>query len=479
MRVVLIDAVGSTESDRLARDMTGRLTSEAFFDTVIRVRWSARSDPAEQDDAVARLERSMHHADAVVTLPWTAAEPLGAVDETWVERTRWLCQAAGASGVQTLIFGSSALGYSPGRPAAPANETWPMTGLSEKSTSRVLADADTIVGEFERERPVVRVVRLRPALVFDPAVDAPRSSRRPAGAEGELREAGTEVQVLGPAELIRSYRLALTGSVFGPFNLAPPPVPLESLLNGARRPERRPWRLRPATDRPGLDWLRLATTSPILDTSRAARELRFTAVAPTARAASRDPFAVGSIHGPAPVSDFRARSLYQKAVAYFGDCVREIGDNDWGRPAWSGKNLVGLVGDAARDQHELTMRLRGCTEAEAQAQLPDDPLGVDRVDGWELAVEQARSALDHRAADLPVAPLGQASPLGQLLADSAAGLVARGWCLKRALHRDPGADPELLGFLDERLSTGPSPAGVPNQLLVDRPRPAHATSRRR
>jgi UDP-glucose 4-epimerase len=478
MRVVLIDAVGSVESDRLAQEVTGRLTSEAFFDTVIRVRWPGGSEDQSRDEAVAALRRSMHLADAVVTLPWTAAMAIDELEEAWPERTRWLCEAVDEAGVQTLIFGSSALGYAAGGGSEPADEAWPMTGLSEKRASRLLAAADTVVGEFERDRPVVRVVRLRPALVFDPVSDAARAARRSSAEEPGLRAQAGEVQVLATPDLTRAIRLALTASVSGPFNLAGPPVRAENLLD-AWRPERRrrPWRR--ASAHRTVDWLMLAATIPLLDTSRAARELGFTAVAPTGRAQAERLSEVVNVpaNGATPVSDFRANALYRKAVDYFGDCVREVGDDNWARPAWPGMTIYGLVADAARDQHELTMRLRGCNEAEARSFLPEDPLGVDRVDGWELAVEQARGALDQRAGDLPTAPLGQASPLGELLADSAAGLVARGWCLERALDREAGADAELIGFLEERLSAGQSPAGVPAGVLLDRAQPAASRPR--
>ena len=462
MRVVLIDAVGSAESDRLAQEVTDGLTSEAFFDTVIRVRWPAGSEADEsRKEAVAALGRSMHLADAVVTLPWTAATPLEALDEAWPERTRWLCEAVDASGVQALIFGSSALGYTAGRSDEAADETWPMTGLSEKRASRVLAEADSIVGEFERDRPVVRVVRLRPALVFDPVSDAPRVSRMNSAEEPELRRQARDVQVLATGDLTRAIRLALTGSLSGPFNLAAPAVTLETLLE-AGRPERRrrPWRR--TAPHPGVDWLALAGGTPLLDTSRAARELGFIAVAPTGHVAAERlaDVVTASSSGTGAVSDFRAHALYQKAVDYFGGCVGEIGEDDWSRQAWPGTDLIGVVGAAAREQDELTLRVRGYTETEAKGVLPDDPLGIDRVAGWKLAVEQAQSALEERAGDLPKAPLGQASPLGQLLAASAAGLVARGWCVERALDREPSLDAELSGFLGERLSAGPPPGGV-------------------
>lgn len=478
MRVVLIDAVGSVESDRLAREVTGRLTSEAFFDTVIRVRWPGGSEDQSRDEAVAALVRSMHLADAVVTLPWTAAMAIDELEEAWPDRTRWLCEAVDEAGVQTLVFGSSALGYVAGRGSERADEAWPMTGLSEKPASRLLAAADTVVGEFERDRPVARVVRLRPALVFDPGSDAARIAHRSSAEERELRARAGEVQLLGTADLTRAIQLALTGSVSGPFNLAAPPVRVEGLLQ-AGRPERRRWPWSRANAHPTVDWLMLAATIPLLDTSRAAQELGFTAVAPTGLAQAEPLSDVVSLpaNGATPVSDFRAHALYRKAVEYFGDCVREVGDDNWGRPAWPGMTIYGLVTDAARDQHELTMRLRGCNEAEAMRFLPDDPLGVDRVDGWELAVEQARSALDQRAGDLPTAPLGQASPLGELLADSAAGLAARGWCLERALDREPGADAELIGFLEERLSAGRSPAGIPADVLLNRGQPAASRPR--
>src|SRR5579872_3236488 len=212
MRVVLIDVVGSAETDRLAQYMTSRLTAQPFFDAVIRVRWSARRGEAvSHAESVDTLGRAMHLADAVVTLPWTAAVPVEALDDEWPERTKWLCEAVGESGVQTFVFGSSALGYSPGRPEQPVDETWPMTGLSAATAVRALADADRTVADFEQSRPVMRVVRLRPALVFEPGAAGTGPGRTTAN-ERRLHEQARDVQVLGHEDLARAYRLALTGS---------------------------------------------------------------------------------------------------------------------------------------------------------------------------------------------------------------------------------------------------------------------------
>ncbi|MGH9029051.1 MAG: hypothetical protein ACRDV4_05500, partial [Acidimicrobiales bacterium] len=124
MQVVVVDTVGGPGTRALGHALSERLTGEAIFDKVIRVEWAGRGDAP---GSVGRLADQLRRMDAVVTLPWTARDPLKQLDDRWVDRVRGLGDAVADSGVPAFVFGSSALGYSPTLTDGPVDERWPMT----------------------------------------------------------------------------------------------------------------------------------------------------------------------------------------------------------------------------------------------------------------------------------------------------------------------------------------------------------------
>jgi len=52
------------------------------------------------------------------------------------------------------------------------------------------------------------------------------------------------------------------------------------------------------------------------------------------------------------------------------------------------------VSFVARKQYRTAMVLRGAAKGIIESQLPCDPLGVSRTDGWELAADIGRMAVE-------------------------------------------------------------------------------------
>src|ERR687894_2397080 len=78
-------------------------------------------------------------------------------------RVAW---AAKKAGVPALLYASSVGAYSPGPKDRRVDESWPTNGISTSFYARHKAEVERRLDRFERERPEVRVVRLRPALKF-------------------------------------------------------------------------------------------------------------------------------------------------------------------------------------------------------------------------------------------------------------------------------------------------------------------------
>ena len=82
-------------------------------------------------------------------------------------------------------------------------------------------------------------------------------------------------------------------------------------------------------------------------------------------------------------------------------------------------------------------------EATIQSQLPDDPLGFCRVDGWDLAAEKGTLAVEaHEIISRLIATV---------LTDAICDIVLSGMCLSRAIGVSDDPDPELWWFVRERL----------------------------
>ncbi|HEX6780418.1 MAG TPA: NAD-dependent epimerase/dehydratase family protein [Solirubrobacterales bacterium] len=255
-----------------------------------KVEW-ASADVTEDD-----LVPLFAGADAVVHLAW-AIQP--SRDESVTERinvegSRRVFDAVARAGVGALVHASSVGAYSPGPKQRRVDESWPVDGIRTSFYSRHKAAVETLLDAFERREPDVRVVRLRPGLIFK-AEAASEIRRLFAGpllpgflVRKQLVPALPRVprlrfQAVHSRDVGEAYRQAVVRDVQGAFNIAAEPeIGGEELceLFGARSfplpagalraAADLTWKLRLQPTSPG--WLDLALGVPTMDTSRA-REL--------------------------------------------------------------------------------------------------------------------------------------------------------------------------------------------------------------
>ena len=259
-----------------------------------RTRWVA-ADVARDD-----LEPHFTGADAVVHLAWLIqpSRDRTTTHAVNVGGSRRVFEAAAAAGVPALIHASSVGAYSPGPKDRRVDESWPTEGIPTSFYSRDKAEVERILDAVELEHPAMRVVRLRPGLIFK--AEAASGIRRlfagpllptPLLRRGlipivpslpRLRFQGVHSLDIGEA-----YRLAVMRDVRGAFNVAAEPVldsPELGRLLGARPvpvPEKvlraavdATWRLRLQPTPSG--WLDLALGVPLMDVTRARTELGWT-----------------------------------------------------------------------------------------------------------------------------------------------------------------------------------------------------------
>jgi nucleoside-diphosphate-sugar epimerase len=298
MRVVVVGAtgnVGTSLLDALGRDdrvdavvgLARRLPSIELP----KVEWRL-ADVISSD-----LEEFFRGADAVVHLAWQIqpSRDLRQLRRINVEGSQRVFRAVGEADVPVLVYASSVGAYSPGPKERRVDESWPVDGIRTSFYSRHKSEVEHMLDDFERERPEIRVVRLRPALIFK------------RGAASEIRRLfvgpllpsplarlellrlvpdvpGLRVQAVHSLDVGDAYRLAVTGDARGAFNIAADP-PLDAKLiarlaggravrvpqSAARAAVSLSWRLRLQPSQPG--WLDLGVGVPLLDTTRAHEEL--------------------------------------------------------------------------------------------------------------------------------------------------------------------------------------------------------------
>lgn len=298
MRIVVLGATGNVGTALLRR-----LADDPDVTGLVGV---ARRPPSHRGDGVDwvaaditgdDLLPALAGADAVVHLAW-AIQPERDLDRLWrvnVDGTDRVLQAVVAADVPALVYASSIGAYSPRHDAVPVDESWPTHGVAGSSYSRQKAYVERMLDTFEAARPQVRVVRLRPGLIFQRSAAEeqrrffagallPRFLLRPGVLPVVPHLRDVRFQAVHADDVAEAYRRAVVGDVSGAFNVAADPVlstrdvadllrarPLPVSPRLAAAAARVTWRLRLHPAAPG--WVELAAGSPVMDTGRIRREL--------------------------------------------------------------------------------------------------------------------------------------------------------------------------------------------------------------
>jgi len=298
-RVVVIGATGNVGTSVL--EALGR---EPLVDEIVGVarrrpelempktRW-AEVDVADRDGLVEVLRG----ASAAIHLAW-AIQP--SRDEATlarinVEGSERVFDAAAEAEVPALVYASSVGAYGPGPKDRAVDESWPTTGVPTSFYSRHKASVEALLDGFEARHPGIRVVRLRPALIFKGEAASeirrlfvgpflPSALVRPGLIPVVPRIAGLRFQAVHSRDVGEAYRQAVVRDVRGAFNLAAEPVLDPERLSealGARPVDVAPrvaralvdwsWKLRLQPSPPG--WLDMALKVPLMDSRRAREEL--------------------------------------------------------------------------------------------------------------------------------------------------------------------------------------------------------------
>lgn len=300
MRVVVLGATGNVGTS-LLRALAEEPAVESVLGVARRrpVLRSPKTEWATADIGSADLVPLFRGADAVVHLAWLIqpARDRAATRRTNVYGSARVFRAVADAGVPALVYASSVGAYSPGPKDRPVDESWPTEGIVSSFYARHKAEVERMLDRFEREHPEVRSVRLRPGLVFKR--DAASGIRRlfagpflpsPLVRPGLIPAVPDlprlRFQAVHSADVGEAYRRTITTDVRGAFNVAAEPVldpsELGRLLGARTVPVPRgglraavsasfALRLQPTS----AGWLDMALAVPIMDTTRARRELEW------------------------------------------------------------------------------------------------------------------------------------------------------------------------------------------------------------
>jgi nucleoside-diphosphate-sugar epimerase len=255
----------------------------------------------EADVTTTRLEPLFAGADAVVHLAWLI-QPSRHESMTRavnVDGSARVFEAVTRAGVPALVYASSIGAYSPGPKDRAVPESWPTHGIPSSYYSRHKAATERMLDSLESAHPDLRVVRIRPGLVFkrEAATQIRRLFAGPWLPRAVVRRALVPVfpknprlrfQAVHTEDLAEAYRLALlTPAARGAYNIAADPVLDSATLAdalGARLvpvPDRvlragahATWKLRLQPTSP--DWVDMGLSVPLMDTARARTELGWT-----------------------------------------------------------------------------------------------------------------------------------------------------------------------------------------------------------
>ncbi|WP_445149618.1 NAD-dependent epimerase/dehydratase family protein [Baekduia sp. Peel2402] len=169
MRVAIVGATGNVGSavvralqrDERVREIVG-IARRRPAQAAEKVSWV--SADITRDDLVPALRG----ADVVVHLAWLIQPDRHpqVMEATNVDGSRRVFDAALAAGAGTLVVASSVGVYSPGPKDRAVDESWATDGIATSTYSQHKARVERMLDALEAEHQHVRVVRLRPGLIF-------------------------------------------------------------------------------------------------------------------------------------------------------------------------------------------------------------------------------------------------------------------------------------------------------------------------
>lgn len=298
-RVVVLGATGNAGTS-----VVHALADDGAVDEIVGVaRRLPALDVAKTSWVAADIEHSdlvqiFRGADCVVHLAWLIqpSHDLEALRRTNVAGSMRVFNAVAKARVPALVYASSVGAYSKGPKDRLVDESWPTGGTPTSFYARHKAEVERLLDRFEAERSGVRVVRLRPALIFKRSSAEeqrryflgplfPRALARPGNVPFVPDLPGLRFQAVHADDVADAYRRAIVDeSARGAFNVAADPVLDADVLARALSARKVPvsiavaragmaatWRLRLQPTPPG--WLDMGLSVPLMDTARARTEL--------------------------------------------------------------------------------------------------------------------------------------------------------------------------------------------------------------
>ena len=301
MRVVVFGATGNAG--------TSFIRAAAGDDTITSIVGVARRVPespmpktqwVSADITTDDLGPLVRGADAVVHLAWLIqpSRDLATLHAVNVDGSRRVFDATVAEKVPALVYASSVGAYSLGPKDRTVDESWPTEGVATSFYSRHKAATERMLDRIEADETSLRVVRLRPGLIFkrDSATEQRRLFAGPFVPRRLLRKELIPIvpdiprlrfQCVHSHDIGEAYRLAVTSDVRGAFNVATDPIlgveELADLLDA------KPVKIKPSTvyalwklsyklrlHPTPAGWLDLALQTPVMDTRRARDVLGWT-----------------------------------------------------------------------------------------------------------------------------------------------------------------------------------------------------------
>src|SRR4051794_5836969 len=308
MRIVITGATGNIGSALLRRlsgaghDLVGIARRVPQDDELLARSVTWMSADFSTPSSAAVLDAAVAGADAVVHLAWgfQPSHDLRYLEALGVGGTRQVLDAAAAAGVTHVVHMSSIGAYSPRHDDVPVDETWPAAGVRSSRYSVHKVAAERLLDDFEHANASTTVTRLRPGIVGQRSAGSALlrygvPAVVPAKALGLVPvlplDRRLRVPMVHSDDVADAVVRVIDRRAGGAFNLAADPPITTRLIADAlgatavhvpspvlRVAMSAAWHAR--LQQVDTGWLDLAFSVPLLDTSRAARELDWRAGVP-------------------------------------------------------------------------------------------------------------------------------------------------------------------------------------------------------